>query len=409
MSVWRSIRGVMAVVATAALLAACGGGGDSGGGTGGSQTFNLLAVLSVSGPQSQTGGIPARQALEAGIEILNKQGGIKGRQIKLTVVDSASDSAKGVANLQAYLADNDKPDAVFGGQYSGDSLPQAPVLTQAELLSFSSSVTPALDNPAKFPYVFRQSVPIDTIIDVLAAHLVQQGYKTIGYAAGDDESGHSAVDAFTKVAQAKGLTVVPGFVPAGSVDATATLERIRAGNPDALVLNGIGAAAATLLKARTALGWTIPAIGDGSAFAANDLGKISSPADWGGVTVEQPNWQVKGSSMLSGPAFQTFLDTYKAKQPITVGMGGLVCLYENLVAMKAAYEGTDKTDAASLAKALEGYNDTIPQSIAPFWIGTKGLGFSPQHHTNRSWGQDDFTFVPAQALVDGMASATPQP
>lgn len=406
MSVWRSIRGVMAAGVAATVLAACGGGGGSDQGSGSGSTFKLLAVLSVSGPNSQTGGIPSRQALEAGIKILNAHGGIKGRQIQLDVVDAASDATKAVANVQAYLADNDKPDAVFGGQYSAEALPLAPVLTQAELLDFSSSITPAIDNPSKFPYTFQQSVPISIIIDALASHLAQQGYKTVGYAAGDDESGHSAVDAFSKVAASKGLTVVPGFLPAGSVDATAALERIRAQNPDVLVLNGVGPAAATLLKSRKNLGWTIPTIGEGTAFAANDLGKISSPADWNNVTVQTPNWQVVGSDILGVPAFQTFLDTYKAKNQVKIGMGGLVCLYENLLAIKAAYEAADQTDAASLAKALENIGpNVIPESIKPFWVGPKGLGVSAEKHGNYSWSADDFTFVPAQALKDGMTSS----
>lgn len=406
MSVWRSIRGVVAALAAGAVLAACGGGGGSDQASGqGGDTFKLLAVLSVSGANSQTGGIPSRQALEAGIEILNKQGGIKGKQIQMDVVDMASDPTKGVANVQSYLADHDKPDAVFGGQYSAESLPLAPILTQAELLQMSSSITPSLDNPQKFPYAFQQSIPIATIIDVLATHLAGQGYKTVGYAAGDDESGHSAVDAFTKVAASKGLTVVPGFVPPGSVDATATLERIRASNPDVLVLNGVGPAAATLLKSRTNLGWTIPTVGEGTAFAANDLGKISSPADWNNVTVQTPNWQVAGSNILSVPAFKTFLDTYKAKNQITIGMGGLVCIYENLIAIKAAAEAATTTGGADLAKAMESFGPTpIPASISSLWIGPGGLGASAQHHSNQAWGTGDFTFVPAQALQDGMAS-----
>jgi branched-chain amino acid transport system substrate-binding protein len=404
MKFWRSIQGVVAAVVAATVLAACGGGGGADQGSGQSSTFKLLAVLSVSGPNSQTGGIPARQALQAGIEILNKQGGIKGRQVKLDVVDAASDATKAVANIQAYLADNDKPDAVFGGQYSAEALPLAPVFTQAELLNLSSSITSVLNNPAKFPYTFQQSIPISTVIDVLAAHLAQKGYKTVGYAAGDDESGHSAVNAFSKVAASKGLTVVPGFVPSGSVDATATLERIRAQNPDVLVLNGVGPAAATLLKSRTNLGWNVPTVGEGTAFAANDLGKISSPADWNNVTVQTPNWQVTGSNILGVPAFQAFLGAYKAKNQITVGMGALVCLYQSLVTIKAAYEATDRTDAASLAKALEAMGPTtIPDSIKSLWVGPKGLGFSADKHGNHAWSATDFTFVPAQALKDGMA------
>ncbi|MFI5427252.1 hypothetical protein [Aeromicrobium sp. UC242_57] len=74
-----------------------------------------------------------------------------------------------------------------------------------------------------------------------------------------------------------------------------------------------------------------------------------------------------------------------------------------MITVKAAYEESDDHDAASLAKALQDLGeDTIPASIKDTWIGTDGLGFSPEHHSNQKWGSDNFTFVPAQALSSGM-------
>ncbi|MFI5427161.1 hypothetical protein [Aeromicrobium sp. UC242_57] len=138
-----------------------------------------------------------------------------------------------------------------------------------------------------------------------------------------------------------------------------------------------------------------------------DLGKISSKEYWGNVEVQTPNWMVKDSNILSVPAFKKFFDTYTAKTKITSGMGGLVCLYEDLLTIKAGFEAADKNDAASFAKALEDIGpDTIPDSIKDLWVGPEGLGYDADNHDNAKWAADDFTFVPAQALVDGMASPT---
>ncbi|MEV5561044.1 ABC transporter substrate-binding protein [Nonomuraea wenchangensis] len=395
-------RAVAGFLAAGLMLTACGSGEEA---AAGDDVFDFVAVVPVSGPLSDQGGIPARQALETGIEILNADGGIDGRKIKLTVIDTAGDAAKGVANLQAHLADNDKPDAVFAGQYSFEALPLAPILTQAEILSVTSSITPQLDDPKKFPYTFQQSVPIATIINVLADHIAGKGYKTVGYAATDDESGHSAVESFEKVAAGKGLTVVPAYVPSDSVDATAVLEGLRAKKPDVLVLNAVGPAAANLLKSRTEIGWDIPTIGEGAGFASMDLGTISDPAYWKNVTVQTPNWMVTDSNVTGNEAFKTFISKYREKHEVTVGVGAIVCLYENLLAVKAAYEATDSDDAAGLAKALEGIGPTgIPDSIAKYWVGPDGLGASPEHHGNMAWDADDFTFVPAQDAKDGMVS-----
>ncbi|MET0821294.1 MAG: ABC transporter substrate-binding protein [Aeromicrobium sp.] len=395
-------------LAAALALSACGGGsgGDTSDGGGGDKgTFNFVAALPMSGPLSAIGGQPYKTAFETTVEIINKDGGIDGKKVKLTIIDTAGDATKAVANVQAYLADNDKPDAMFSG-YSFEALPLAPLLTKQKIPLVSSSVTPLLNNPDKFPYTFQQSVPIRTIIDVLSDHIVEKGHKKVGYIAVDDESGHVSVDAFKKVASAKGLTVTGAFVKADAVDATSTLEKLKASKPDVVVVSAVGPAAAAILKSRTEIGWDVPTIGEGSAFAASDLGKISSKEYWGNVEVQMPNWTVKGSDMLSVPAFDTYLKDYKAKSAITTGMGGLVCLYQDLLTIKAGFEATDQDDAEGFAKGLEGIGaDTIPDSIKDLWVGPKGLGYGPDNHDNAEWGADDFTFVPAQALVDGMATA----
>ncbi|MFI5427159.1 ABC transporter substrate-binding protein [Aeromicrobium sp. UC242_57] len=176
-------------LASTLALSACGGGSDDKAGGGSSDDFQFVAALPMSGPLSAIGGTPYKAAFDASIEIINEAGGIDGRPVKLTVVDTAGDATKAVANMQSYLADNDKPDAVFG-QYSFEALPLAPILTKEKIPFVSSSVTPLLNDPKKFPYTFQQSIPIRTIIDVLSDHIVEKGYKKVGYIAVDDESGH---------------------------------------------------------------------------------------------------------------------------------------------------------------------------------------------------------------------------
>ncbi|SNQ50912.1 hypothetical protein FRACA_5610001 [Frankia canadensis] len=112
-----------------------------------------------------TYGSQSKGSLDAGISLVNKAGGIDGRQVKLTVIDDGGDGAQAVAKLQAYLSDHSKPDAVFS-QYSSEALPLAPLTTQAGIFSVTSSITPALTDPKKFPYTFQQSIPIRTVIDV---------------------------------------------------------------------------------------------------------------------------------------------------------------------------------------------------------------------------------------------------
>jgi len=406
MNFWK--RGTPAtafVLASTIALAGCGSD-DEGAGDG---KFDLVAILPMSGALA-TFGQQSEASLLTGIEIINEtSGGIDGREVELTVIDSTGDPAVGAANLQAYFADNDKPDAMFGGQYSFESLPYAPITTQNEVLSVVSSISPELDDQEKFPYTFQQTIPAATIVEVLVDYVEEQGYDDVAYIAVDDESGHSSIEAFEAAAEESGISVESDYIPADAVDATATLERLRATDPDALIMGAVGPAAATMLKSRTDIGWTdTPAIGDGSAFGANDLGKISEPQYWDNVVVQTGHYQVADSPMLSTPQFDRFLKTFKENYEIEVGMAGLACLYQDLITIKAAFELTDDHSAAGLAQALEDNGpDTIPESIEDVWFGTEGLGFSEESHANQVWGPDTFSFVPAQAGVDGMVKMNP--
>ncbi|MFI5427237.1 ABC transporter substrate-binding protein [Aeromicrobium sp. UC242_57] len=403
----RRLRTVtLPALAAVLILSACGGegGGES---KDNDDTFTYLAVLPISGPLAQAGGLPARTAFEVAVETVNAGGGIDGRTVKLDIVDSSGDATKAVANLQAYLAENDKPDAVFGGQYSFEALPMAPILTSSDVLSFTSAGTTELNDPDKFPYTFQVSAPVSRAIEVLADHIAGEGHRKVAYIAVDDESGHTSVDAFKSVAKHEGLSVIDAYIPANAVDATPALERLRSQNPDVLVLSAVGPAAATMLKSRASSGWDVPAIGEGTAFAnANDLGKISGPADWEGVTVQMNNPTVENSNMTSTPAFADFKEAFLAKSKINTAMTTPVTIYQNLIMAKAAYEATDSDDVADLAKALESLDpDTIPGSIKDLWIGPEAIGYSPENHLTDRWGPEDYTFVPAQGLKDGMVSA----
>lgn len=410
MRMWKRTTVLALAGAMASMgLASCGSGtNDSTSGDGGAaDTFDYVAVLSMSGPLAVYGS-HAKAALDAGIDLVNESGGIDGREVKLSVIDDASDAPQAVANVEAYLADHDAPDAVYGGQASSVVLPLAPILTREKLFNVPNSITPDVADPKKFPYTFQQFVPLGAVTRALVDRIADEGHATVGYAAVDNESGRSAVKSFEQVAVTRNLKVVADYVPATAVDATAVLERIKGKNPDVLVLNAFGPSAAALLKSRADIGWKIPTIGEGTGFATVDLGSISEQSQWDGVQLQALNWAVSDSAMLDTPAFEKFYQRFTAAHKIEIGMGAIVPVYQALLTVKAAYEATDKNDTESVTKALEGLGERgIPASIKDLWIGPSGLGYSTDYHGNASWGPKDFSWVPAQDQVEGMLKENP--
>ncbi|WP_342000211.1 ABC transporter substrate-binding protein [Microbacterium sp. LWH7-1.2] len=363
-------------------------------------------MSSQSGPLAATGGIPQSNGVRTIVDLINEDGGIDGRQVNLTFVDSAGDAAQAVNNLQTYLSSNDAPDAIFAGQYSFEALALAPITTQAEIFSTSTSVSPEVTNVANFPYTFQVAIPNPVIVEALAKKMADEGYEKVGYIAADDESGRSAVDGFTEVAGEYDLDVVSGFVPTTSVDATAALEAVRAEDPDALIINGTGAVATAILAARTKIGWDVVSYGEGGGFASQDLGVISKPEDWNNLFVQTGLYGIYPSEWTDGEAFESIQSRYiEDYGPIENGFTSQISGTEAILAIKAAYEASDSDEVADLVAALEGLKgEPIPDSISKWWIGPPTFEYDTETHANYAWTPEFFEYTPAGPLVDGMVT-----
>jgi branched-chain amino acid transport system substrate-binding protein len=403
------VAATVAVVALAVSACSGGGGGTStSAASGSSKDFNLLAMTAQSGSLADLGGIPATDGIKTMVKLINQKGGIDGRQIKLTVVDTASDATQAVNNLQSYLASNPKPDAIFDGVYSLEALPMAPITTQAGVLSFCACISPAVVDVTKFPYQFSNSQPAGDNAAGLAAQLKTKGYKKVAYIAADNESGHSAVDTFTAAAKTNGETVVSAFYPADAVDATSALDSLRSQNPDVLAMYAPPASVPVVLKSRTKLGWTIPSYGD-AAFSSSPISSVTSEADWKNVLLQAPNYVVLGSAMAKQPGFTAFRDQFikdwgKAQLGKT-GFANTVSGSLSLLLMKVAFEKAKSNDPKKLSDALVSLGKgPIPSSIADLWIGPEPFGFDATTHITR-WTAADYSFIPVSTLQDGVYPA----
>ncbi|MGN6273836.1 MAG: ABC transporter substrate-binding protein [Protaetiibacter sp.] len=393
------LRPAVAITAAAALaLTGCaaeesgGGGGEPSGGT-----YTIYASLSLTGPLA--GSAKAQQeGLEIAVDSINADGGINGEQIELTVVDDQLDPTKAVTLLQEQI-DKAKPDMVVHGISSAVSLAMLPLLTRNEILSTGNTYANAINDPATYPYAFGTN-PVVALDPQAAAELFEaEGYQKVAYLGANDALGQSIAEAFAEVLPEAGFDLVQENYAPADLDMTAQLQRLQAGNPDTLIIQGYGSAAGYALESRTKLGWDIVTYGDGGLGNGNNLALISSEADWDNLflrvfAINTAEREVDGTAAFSyltselekrGSSFDQLMQLYALQ-------------WDAVHVVKQAVEQADAKDAPSVAKALESLEPLSGET--PYITHPKFLSYTPENHF-RNLGTDAYIVVRPGPVVKG--------
>jgi branched-chain amino acid transport system substrate-binding protein len=225
--------------------------------------YKIGAVFSITGPGSSLG-IPERDTalmLEASI---NAKGGIKGpdgklHPLKIVIYDDASDETKAVLAAKR-LIDEDKVTAIVGTTLSGTSLAILDTVQKAEVPLVSCAAAIKIVEPvAERRWVFKTPQSDFLIVSVLVDYLKAKGLTKVGWLNVDYAFGQLGWIEFEKAAQKAGLTIVANEkFGQKDVDMTAQLTRVKAANPQAVVIWSIPPSASVATKNYADLGMTMP-------------------------------------------------------------------------------------------------------------------------------------------------------
>jgi branched-chain amino acid transport system substrate-binding protein len=145
----RTVRRLAAVLAAAAAPFVIAGGA-SGANQGGSEV-HLAMISPLTGPLSFVG-LDNRAGVQAAVREINARGGVRGRRLRVTIFDDASNPTQGVQHMQRIAGDS-RFVGVIGSGFSSVSLAAAQLVSAARIPYISMASSAAQVTPAK-PYFY---------------------------------------------------------------------------------------------------------------------------------------------------------------------------------------------------------------------------------------------------------------
>ena len=340
---------VLSMVLAAALLTVpLAGCGNTPGGSGDEIVIGGLAPLTGSVAQY---GVAVDNAVKMAVDDINDKGGLLGKRIKYISYDEKGDPTE-ATNAYTRLVDQDKIVALIGDVTSAPCEAVAQQAARDKL----PMITPSGTSEAITTYgenVFRACF-IDPYQGQLMASYASKklNAKTaaILFDNGDPYSSGIA-DAFEAAAKALGMTITnkEGYA-SKSTDFNSQLTKIKAGNPDVLLLPVYYNDVVLIAKQAKDQGLTATLLGaDGWDGVAAQLDAASADV------VKNAYFCSQYSASSSDPALQNFLKTYKEKYNEEPNMFAVLG-YDAMQIMAAAIQKAGTTNSAAVIKALRETN-----------------------------------------------------
>jgi branched-chain amino acid transport system substrate-binding protein len=244
---------------------------------------------------------------------VNKEGGINGRKIELVVEDDRCNANDLLAAVKK-LTEQDKVFALNGGSCSGAVVGAREYVERAQipLVMLNASGDGALYPPSKYIYgafSISQRAVGGSMVQFAAEHLKA---KKIGYINHDDAYGGWNLEAAEFQSKKIGTTLQVQSINPNITDVTAPMLKIRAANPDVLIITTYARPVSLLVKKAHELGWTKPIIVavNGTADLTQLVENVGNKEAFKNVYLQEVMLDVAGGAKL-----QWVYDMYKSYYP----------------------------------------------------------------------------------------------
>jgi len=336
----------------------------------------LGSIQDLSGPIVSFGK-PTRDGLLLRTEQANAAGGVHGRQIRLLVEDSAYDPKKAVLAADKLIG-SDKVFALVGTLGSTPALATMPKALEAGVLhlfpltSHHNMFEPfhRLKFAAFTPYA-------DSTRAGLAEMLRRGSYKRVGILYQDDEFGMDILAGSEAALKAAGQTLVERVsYKRGATDFSSQMARLKAANPDLIVLATVVRETIGAMGEARKLGYAGDFFGSQGSYLPVTP-KIGGKAVDGLYNVNEipaPYRDDSGNSKL----LNDWMDTYKARFNAEADLGAVFGWFLMDMVVRTLDKAGPALSTDSFIKALEG--STFPRSF----LGTPEVSFSASKRLGNS-------------------------
>ncbi|MBB3179659.1 ABC transporter substrate-binding protein [Variovorax sp. Sphag1AA] len=326
-------------------------------------------VLPLTGPASGLG-IPMKNQ----IALWPKS--IAGENLKLVVLDDATDPTTGVKDAQR-LVTEDKVDVIIGSAATPVAIPMADVAAESGTAQLAAS--PAGLPPGKDKWTFRLPQSNDVMAYAVVQHMKSQKVKTIGFLGYTDAYGELWLKALQAEAEKNGMKIV-ATERFGRADTSVTAQvlKITSANPDAILIVASGSGAGMPQKAVMERGFK-GKVYQTHAAATQDLMRTAGK-------------DAEGTFVVSGPA--TVAEQLPETHPSKKQAVAFVTEYE-----KAYGPNSRNQFAAHSADALTILEKAVPIALKKAKPGTPEF---------RSALRDAFETMGRTTIAHGVLEWTPQ-
>jgi len=319
-----------------------------GAGTGFAQDVIKIAnIVELSG-SGATAGTNFKNGIELAVKEINASGGILGKRIQTTTLDTQTNP--GVAKGLTQKAVDDGVFAIFGPVFSGSIMVSMAESQKAQVPNFTGGEAASITAQGN-PYVFRTSFGQSTSFPKVARYINAKA-KTLAVIYVNNDFGKGGRDAITKLMDGSATKIVADIsTDAGQVDFSAAVLKAKQSNADAVFVYTNEEESARALREFRKQGWNKPIIGE-TTLTGQKVIELAGDAANGalahvGLTVDAPQFKAFGTK---------YQQEYKAVSDHN-GIKG----YTGVYIMKAAIEKAGKLDRVAVAAALKNVSFSVKQ------------------------------------------------